>query len=275
MPTYSVTGINVGTFNLGESDKIVTIFTAERGLVRAVAKGARKPGSKIAGRAEALNVNKLLLSTGRSLEVISQAEGIETFPQLRNDLVRLSYALYYAELTQHFGPGLSEENEIYFDLLCDAVRRQALKEACPAWLALRFEFGLLDLLGYKPELTYCVICRKPLIDANLGAFHQDWGGIVCKPCMDKGRSNRSLPGDEPPDNGFTIRTAREITPLVWRHLVLAAGESGLSDHLSGTSAKASIKQSLAAARRILQGYIEHRAGKRMKSLDLVADFEDL
>jgi DNA repair protein RecO (recombination protein O) len=275
MATYSATGINVGSFNLGESDKIVTIFTAERGLVRAVAKGARKPGSKIAGRAEPLNVNKLLLSTGRSLDIISQAEGIETFPKLRSDLVRLSYALYYAELTQHFGPGLAEENEVYFDFLRDALRRQAEQDADPAWLGLRFEFGLLDLLGYRPELTYCIICRKPLMDASLGAFHQDWGGIVCKVCMNNGQNDLAQSGDNHSPSGFTIRTAREITPLVWRHLILAADEKIPGNHLSGKTAKPSIKQSLTAARRILQGYIEHRAGKHMKSLDLVADFEDL
>src|SRR5580704_11965922 len=115
MPTYTVTGINIATFNLGESDKLITIFSSERGLIRAVAKGARKPGAKVAGRAEPLNVNKLLLATGRSLDIITQAESIETFPKLRQNLVRLSFALYYAELTQHFGPGLCEENEAHFD----------------------------------------------------------------------------------------------------------------------------------------------------------------
>lgn len=273
MPSYSVTGINVGTFNLGEADKIITIFTAERGLIRAVAKGARKPGAKLAGRSEPLNVNKLLLATGRSLDIITQAESVETFPRLRGDLVRLSYALYYAELTQHFGPGLSEENETYFEFLRAALREQARSEADPAWLCMRFELGLLDMLGYRPELTYCVMCRKPLVDATLGAFHQEWGGIICKPCLAKGRSERGLTDEEHAIAGFSIRSAREITPLVWRHLVLACDPQFGSDPTYGQPGKASLKQSLTAARRITQAYIEHRAGKRMKSLDLVADFE--
>jgi len=273
MPSYSVTGINVGTFNLGEADKIITIFTAERGLIRAVAKGARKPGAKVGGRAEPLNVNKLLMATGRSLDIITQAESVETFPKLRQDLVRLSYALYYAELTQHFGPGLSDENETYFEFLRDALRMQAECGGDPAWLCLKFELGLLDMLGYRPELTYCVMCRQPLTDSTLGAFHQEWGGIICKPCLAKGRSDRGLADEEHAISGFSIRFAREITPNVWRHLVLASDPDSSGDPIYGQPARASLKQSLTAARRIVQGYIEHRAGKRMKSLDLVADLE--
>lgn len=264
MPTYAATGINIGTFNLGESDRILTIFTAERGLIRAVAKGARKPGAKLVGRSEPLNVNKLLLATGRSLDIITQAETVENFPQLRQDLVRLSYSLYYAELTQHFGPGLSEENATYFVFLCDAVRAQAQKSGDPAWLSLCFELGLLDLLGYRPELTYCVMCRQPLSDASLGAFHQEWGGIICKSCLSGRDTNLT---QEEVVSGFSVRTAREITPFVWRHLVLASQGAEPSGQLE----RASVKQSLVAARRIAQAYIEHRAGKRMKSLDILAD----
>lgn len=275
MTTYMVTGINLGTFNLGEADKVITIFTAERGLIRAVAKGARKPGAKVGGRAEPLNVNKLLVATGRSLDIITQAESVETFPKLRQDLVRLSYALYYAELTQHFGPGLFEENASYFNYLRDSLRAQAEAAGDPAWLCLRFELVLLEMLGYRPELTYCVMCRQPLADSTLGAFHQEWGGIICKRCLSQGRSETRQTDDEHAVAGFSVRTAREITPLVWRHLVLASDPDLSGDPLQAQSARTSIKQALVASRRIVQAYIEHRAGKRMKSLDLVADFENM
>jgi len=66
MPTFSLTGINVGTFNLGEADRIVTFFSRERGLHRAVAKGARRPGTKLAGKSEALNINRMLLAKGNA-----------------------------------------------------------------------------------------------------------------------------------------------------------------------------------------------------------------
>src|ERR1700722_5976859 len=141
MPTYSVNAINVGSFNLGESDKIVTLFSAERGLIRAVAKGARKPGAKIGGRAELLAVNRLLIANGRTLDIITQAENIETFKGLRNDLTRLSYALYYAELTCHLGQGFSDETSIYFEMLLNALRQLCREENNPSYRCLIFQLS--------------------------------------------------------------------------------------------------------------------------------------
>src|SRR5262249_3966999 len=143
MATYKVSGINVGSFNLGESDKILTIFTAERGLIRAVAKGARKPGTKVSGRADVLNVNSLLIATGKTLDIITQAETLETFPKLREDLSRLSFGLYYAELTQQFGPGLTEESSEYLQYLRQGLRILADHQREPVSSCLTFELGLL------------------------------------------------------------------------------------------------------------------------------------
>src|SRR5271170_1243118 len=139
MPTYTLHAINIGSFPLGETDKVLTMFSAERGIVRAVAKGARKPGSKIGGRADVLNLNRLLMATGKSFEIISQAESIDTFPKLRTDLTRLSFALYYAELISHFGQGLSLESASYLDFLCQALHEQAAGSHDAAVLSLQFE----------------------------------------------------------------------------------------------------------------------------------------
>lgn len=263
MPTYSIHAITVGSFPLGESDKIVSLFSAERGMVRAVAKGARKPGTKIAGRAEVLNINKLLMAKGRSLDIITQAEGIETFNSLRRDLVRLSYSLYYAELTQHFGQGLEEESAIYFDYLCEALMLQANKTADPLLLCLEFELGLLDLLGYRPELDVCVACRAPLTDYTLSIFHYDFGGIVCERCV-SGSQRVAEP------SAATNRHQRtHITPLVWKRLVLTGQRHALEQETSNTNTNTNVQRANQAARRIIQSYIEHKAGCRMKALDLI------
>jgi DNA repair protein RecO (recombination protein O) len=265
MPSYSVTGINIGTFNLGESDRLLTIFTAERGILRAVAKGARKPGAKMTGRSELLHVNHLLLNTGRSLDIITQAESVEAFPQLRTDLVRLTFALYYAELTAAFAEGLSDESAMFFDYLRDSIRAQAEQKGDAPWLCLQFEMSLLEMLGYRPELTCCVVCRSPLTDYALSAFHQDWGGIICRSCFDASRAPMVREDDESGDL-HAMRASTQITPLVWKQLILAGDEPSTS-----TATSLPLKQSILAARRLMQSYIEHRAGKRMKSLDLVRD----
>ncbi len=274
MATYKVNGINVGSFNLGESDKILTIFTSERGLIRAVAKGARKPGTKVAGRADVLNVNNLLVATGKTLDIITQAETVETYPRLREDLSLLSFGLYYAELTQQFGDGLTDESGEYLGYLRQSLRLLSDAGRDPVWSCLGFELGLLTMLGYRPELTVCVLCREALTDFRLGAFHHEWGGVVCRNCSDMARSQSVA--EPTSDWGAAPGSSREsthITPLVWKHLVVAAAalfdssESVSDPELSGSRSK----QPLYAAHRLIQSYIEHRAGRRMKSLDLVKD----
>ena len=271
MPTYWVNAVNINNFLLGESDKVITLFTAEKGIVRAVAKGARKPGTKMSGRSDVLSVNKLFLSTGKTFEIITQAESIDGFPEFRANLERLSYALYYAELTVNFGQGLNDECAFYFEYLLAGLRLQARSGVDAAWLCLEFELGLLDLLGYRPELTYCVICREVLGDYNLDIFNLELGGIVCSRCA----NNERRAVAEGSTNEYSDSSWKEgvhITPLVWKNLVLAM-ERRISEtapeQRDRKTIKPSLQASVAAARRLIQNYIEYRAGKRMKALDLV------
>jgi len=272
VPTYSLTAVNVGSFALGESDKVLTLFSVERGLSKAVAKGARKPGAKIAGRADVLNVNRLMLATGRSLDIITQAEGVETFPSLRHDLNRLAYGLYYAELTSQFGQGLAEESDIYFEKLCEALRLQAAGQVDGALLCLEFELFILDLMGYRPELDYCVGCRQALTDYNVSAFDHDAGGILCDSCFAKQqRSPNRIVAErsaEAREHAHARVFSTHVTPLVWKRLILAAqgGPANPEDRAPASTATAGATQ---AGRRLIQNYIEHRAGRKMKSLELL------
>lgn len=278
MPNYTLTAVNVGAFSLGESDRVITLFSAERGLTRGVAKGARKPGSKIAGRADLLNVNKLMLASGRSLDIITQAQQIESFPNLRKDLVRLAYGLYYAELAAQFGQGLSDEAEEFFQLLCAGLRELAAGDSEPALLCLEFEMSLLELLGYKPELDCCVVCRDVLTDSTVAAFDHELGGIVCQRCFVAAR--RSQPGrvaedssnyggpsyGEPALQHFSVKT--HVTPLVWQGLILAAQRFSESQKKGG-QLSANAARAYAQGCRLIQTYIEHKAGRKMKALDLI------
>ena len=188
MPTYSLTAINVGGFPLGESDKVVLLFSGEKGLTRAVAKGARKPGAKMAGKSEALCVNRLLLAKGRSLDIITQAESVTTYGRLRTDLTRLTYGLYYAELAAGFGEGLEDESDLFFELLLDSLSAQERAEEDPHLLCLEFELTLIRLLGFSPELSVCVSCRSALTERNLSGFVHGLGGIMCDRCAEERRA---------------------------------------------------------------------------------------
>ncbi len=273
MPTYTLNAVNIGSFPIGESDKILTVFSAERGIVRVVAKGARKPGAKIAGKADVLDVNKLLVATGKSLDIITQAESIESFPTLRQNLARMTYCLYYAELTGNFGQGLSEEYQAFFDYLVNSIREQTEATKNPTLLCLSFEFSLLNMLGLYPELAICVMCQTPLTDRNLSVFHYELGGIVCDSCFNKNNSmvSERSASYSSNSNRADLNWARTyITPMVWKQLVLAANNS----HNSKTdSAHQNMKPALQAAQRLMRNYIEYRAGRKMKALDLIETIE--
>lgn len=275
MPSYKVTAINVASFPLGEGDKVLTMFSAERGLIRAVAKGARKPGAKIAGRAEVLKVNEFLIAQGRSLDIITQAHALESFANLRSDLARLSYALYYAELTSQFGQGLSDESNEFFDCLRQALSSQSAAVIDPALLALEFELHLLHLLGYKPELNNCVVCRRVLSDSNLSVFDHDLGGIICDTCAsDKRKAQKYRVAERSDSYGdgpvSSLAFTSHITPLVWKSLILASLQSSLSMK-PGFSPNKNIVAAYVAGHRLMQTYIEHKAGRKMKALDLLAN----
>lgn len=268
MATYLLTAINLSNYAIGEADKVLVMFSKEQGLSKAVAKGARSTRAKMAGKSEALCVNKLLIAKGKNLDTISQAESIETFPLLRTDLKKLTTGFYLAELTQAFAQGLEEESEAYFDLLNNALKLLEDKNTCPMLLRLQMEMCLLSMLGLKPELSVCVNCRETITEYTIEAFLNQLGGVSCKNCM---QSPALLPMIREAEGIENVTQMKRIylSPLVWKTLVLAVstGEKhqlNPSANLSETQMKA-----LAFALKVTKRYLEDKAGKAFKSLALL------
>ena len=250
----------------------MTIFSPQRGVQKAVAKGSRRPGTKMAGRSDVLCVNDLHLASGKTFAIITQAQSIESFSFLRADLFRLSYGLYYAEITAAFGEALNEDRESYFDYLIESLKLLGRTELDPLKLCMEFEFGLLDFLGYTPELTFCVSCREPLDDYILSRFVFEAGGVVCSSCFEKGSRPVVRESSSQIQQADEFYRSVHITPLVWKTLILRANrqESSGSPNKTKSNLPVSVLQ---AAQRILQSYIEQRANKHFKSLDILKQFE--
>ena len=160
-------------------DKIITLYSAEHGKIDAVAKGVRRVKSRLAGHVEPLSHGAYLLARGRNLDIITQAQTIETFQPLRDDLERLSHALYAAELVER-GTEERSENFALYRLLLDTLRRLVQRDDLDTILRL-FEMAVLGQLGYRPELGRCVVCgRPPEAEANVWA--PGLGGVVCSRC---------------------------------------------------------------------------------------------
>jgi DNA repair protein RecO (recombination protein O) len=162
--------------DFGETDRLLTIFTPGRGKLRVLAKGARKTTSRKAGHIELFMLTDMLLSRGRTWDIISQVELIEPYRALREDLQQTGHAYYIAELIDRFTEE-NDANQPLFALLALTLARLGQPEQ--SFLALRyFELHLLGLAGYQPQLYYCLTCDKALEPVDC-YFHVADGGTLC------------------------------------------------------------------------------------------------
>lgn len=173
----------------GEADRLVTLFTRERGKLRAVAKGARKITSRKAGHLEPFTHVKLQLARGRSLFIVTQADTIDAYLPLRETLVMTGTASYVVELLDRFVYEDEGANPTLFRLLSDTLKRLSTGE--DIWLAVRYyEMRLLDILGFRPQLFECANCARK-IEAKDQFFSFSSGGVICPRC---GRGLPNLTG---------------------------------------------------------------------------------
>ncbi|MBK9770390.1 MAG: DNA repair protein RecO C-terminal domain-containing protein [Candidatus Obscuribacter sp.] len=156
----------------------------------------------------------------------------------------------------------------------------------PAVQCLEFEMAVLETVGLSPELTYCVGCRHPATEQTISAFNYELGGLVCQSCFHRMRQDaygHTASAISQEDRAMVRENAMEgqkasiyVTPLVWKRLVIARSESEKfpnMDELDGdnrfTREDAGSRKSLTAARRLMQGYIEYKSGRRLKSLSVL------
>ncbi len=189
--TYKATGINLKSMPLGEADRLVTVLTREFGLIRVVAPGARKQNSKLGGRSGLFVVNELLVAKGRSLDKITQAETLESYPGLSKDLSKLAASQYLAELVLCHALSEQPQEELYA-LLNEHLRRleylpkpstDKLKTASVLAHLSHGVFHLLALAGVAPQVQVCCVTQHSLKpdftspDWRVG-FSVDAGGAV-------------------------------------------------------------------------------------------------
>ena len=163
----------------GEADRLVWLFSREQGKLKAVAKGARKPRSRKAGHLEPFTRVTLQAAKGRDLPIITQAETVEAYLPLREDLLRTTYASYVVELLDRFTYEEGEHQGLY-RLLTETLERLCLPEQ--ADLCVRYyELRLLDLAGFRPQLQNCVSCGNA-IQPEDQYFSARLGGAMCPRC---------------------------------------------------------------------------------------------
>ncbi len=189
MPTrqraFRVEAVIIRHQEWGEADRLIVLFSRERGKLRAIAKGSRKSRSRKAGHLEPFNRVQLLLAQGRDLPLITQAETIGTSISFQDDLLLMGYAAYVLELLDRFT--IEEEpNPSLYQLLVETFER--LRQNQDPLFELRyFEVKLLDEVGFRPELFHCVVCNEG-IQPQDQFFSCELGGVVCPNCAIHPRS---------------------------------------------------------------------------------------
>ncbi|MDP7280959.1 MAG: DNA repair protein RecO [Candidatus Poribacteria bacterium] len=177
---YHTEAIIIKKTKLGEADHILTLYTPNLGKIQAVAKGVRRPKSKMAGHLELLTHSQLSLARGRNLDTITGSQTINSFLPLKSDLNLISSALYATELVSQF-TAEHVENQPLFQLLLETLHQ--LSQGSNSDLILRyFEIQLLNNVGYRPQLQQCISCQLSLSPVT-NFFSSSAGGVLCPDCQ--------------------------------------------------------------------------------------------
>jgi DNA repair protein RecO (recombination protein O) len=156
---YRDDGIVLRTQKLGEADRIVTVLTRKNGRVRAVAKGVRKTKSRFGARVEPFSHVDLMLYTGRTLDVITQAESVRSYgDQLVGDYGRYTTGVAMLETAERFTTVEKEPALRQFLLLVGGLRTLVDGEHDPRLVLDAYLLRSLAVAGYAPALDECAIC---------------------------------------------------------------------------------------------------------------------
>ena len=177
--TYKATGINLKSSPLGESDRLLTILTDEYGLLRAVAPGARKHRSSLGGRSSLFVVNQLLIAKGRNLDKIVQAESLQSFPKISQDLAKLTAAQYLAEIALFQALSDHPQSELFCLLQAHLSRLETIPTSATLASLTHATFQMLALAGLTPQTQTCCITQQPILpETGEVGFSVTAGGVV-------------------------------------------------------------------------------------------------
>lgn len=286
--TYKATGINLKSMPLGEADRLVTVLTREHGLIRAVAPGARKHNSSLSGRSSLFVVNELLIAQGKSLDKITQAETIETYPRLSRNLGKLAASQYMAEIVIY--QALSEQpQEELFCLLTEHLSRLEQLPDNSEYLVLanlsHAVFHLLALAGIAPQVQNCCLTQQTITPdfANPGwqvGFSIPAGGTVSLLAWDRSKAeNRAVAMQN------AIAASNQVAEATSYYQVHPRSLPQITTHFNAT--ELTLLQQLAAAEissveqsdrswlaieQILRQYVQYHIDRPIRSAALIDSY---
>jgi DNA repair protein RecO (recombination protein O) len=242
MPVYSAEAVVLRKVDYGEADRILTLFTRERGKLPAIAKAVRRAKSRMSGQLDVFSHGQMLLAEGRRMDVVTQFQRITRSDGLAADLPRGAAAAVVVEVADKVLEERHPQPELF------EVVVGALDHLSQPWVSARLELcdflmRVLGELGYTPALADCARCGKPIGETGLG-FSPIAGGVICADC-----NKSELPS--PPISARAVKVLR----------VCAAGDRDLFFRLRLD------EDDLAALEGALEAQLEHHLDRQLKSID--------
>lgn len=172
-----IEGIILRTQDYGETHKIVTLLTKETGKIGGIARGAKKPKSRMAAITQPFIHAEFLMQTGSNLGTLQQGEILSSLRPIREDIIKTAYATYLAELTDKLTDSRQTDLFQFQQLLQTYIWIAEDKD--PEVLTMMYEFKMFRKAGFAPTVHACVNCGN-----NTGSFSflVTEGGLLCPKC---------------------------------------------------------------------------------------------
>lgn len=248
--SFVTDAINLKSYNLSEADKIIVMYSKDKGLIRGVAKGVKKPKSKLGARMDMLVANTLMLHKGKNLDTICQAEVLNSFNKTRQDIDKICYSTYITEVVHNFGVEDDPCSVQVYDLLYKALDAVSSAEnKIEIMLAvIKFQLKMMKETGFSIELDNCLCCHGHIEDENM-FFVPSVGGVVCEACAAK------------------VMHSKKQLPYKMRDFFRQMAENDF-DYKGEYELKANEKV-CEVTFEALKSYIEMKSPKKFKSTDII------
>lgn len=183
MNNFVTDAINLKSYDLSEADKIMVMYSKDKGLIKGVAKGCKKPKNKLGARMDLLVANQLMLYKGKNLDTICEARALNTFKNTRQDMDKLLYSMYVSEVINNFGVEDDPCSSETYDLLYKTLEKisHATDKKGVLIGVIKFQLKIMQIAGFGVELDSCLCCREQILDQNM-YFSSKMGGVICSNC---------------------------------------------------------------------------------------------
>jgi len=184
MGNYFTEGLILRHLNFREADRLVSIYSAERGLINVVAKASRKISSKLAGSLEPFTLAKFMIVKGKKYDTVASSEIIDVFRDLKSDLKKIRAAIFFADIVMSTAKEMQRDAKLYDFLVSSFMelkKTQSDKKQVLNWRMWIYVWQYLAQSGYQPELYTCRVCQAK-IKPEILYFNYKKGGLVCRSC---------------------------------------------------------------------------------------------